>query len=118
MEPLYACPENFVIGSSVRSVREATEAEKGGASYLGVGPIFSTKNKPDKQPIGPGMLKQICDSVSIPVIAIGGITRDTARKTLEAGASGIAVISAVADSENPERSTGELLDVVNASIGK
>jgi thiamine-phosphate pyrophosphorylase len=109
------CPENFVIGSSVRSVREAIEAEKNGASYLGAGPIYSTANKPKEEPIRPETLKQICNSVSIPVIAIGGINRDTARETIEAGAAGIAVISAVADSKDPERSTKELLDILKTS---
>jgi len=89
-------PPGFVIGVSVGSVGEAVEAEQAGADYVAVSPVFDTGSKRDA---GPGhgllLLKKVRSAVGIPVIAIGGIGPGNAGQVIDAGADGIAVISAV-----------------------
>jgi len=88
--------EDKIIGMSTHSVKQAQQAEKEGADYIAVGPIFSTFSKPEAGPSkGPEIISQIKEKVEIPVIAIGGINPGNVEKVLRAGADGIAVISAV-----------------------
>jgi len=84
-----------IIGVTVHSLREAKEAEAMGADYVGLSPIFATATKPDAgKAVGLRTLKEVCDSVSIPVVAIGGITLENARGVMEAGATALCAISA------------------------
>jgi thiamine-phosphate pyrophosphorylase len=86
------------LGISARTRREAAVAEFGGASYVGAGPIWATPSKPDAgEPIGLEGLLDICLSVSVPVVAIGGIDSTNADECVRAGASGVAVIRAIAE---------------------
>lgn len=95
--------ENLLIGISVNNVEEAIKAESQGANYLGAGPIYWTGSKPDlRQPIGPEGLKAICKAIKIPVLAIGGITSSSIPEIMATGASGVAVISAIALANNPK----------------
>lgn len=88
------------LGISVATRREAAVAEFGGATYLGAGPIWATPSKPDAgEPIGLDGLRDVCLSVSIPVVAIGGIDASNAAGCIQAGAAGVAVIRAVAEIE-------------------
>ncbi len=89
-------PPGFVIGASVGTVREAQEAEQSGADYVALSPVFATGSKDDAGP-GHGLdeLRAIRAAVRLPVLAIGGITRENAAEVIAAGADGIAVISAV-----------------------
>jgi thiamine-phosphate pyrophosphorylase len=88
------------VGISVTKRREAAVAEHSGATYLGAGPIWTTPSKPDAgEPIGIDGLRDVCLSVSIPVVAIGGVDASNAAECIRAGASGVAVIRAVADIE-------------------
>jgi thiamine-phosphate pyrophosphorylase len=88
------------LGISVAKRREAAVAEFAGATYLGAGPIWATPSKPDAgEPIGLDGLRDICLSVSIPVVAIGGIDASNAGGCIHAGAAGVAVIRAVAEIE-------------------
>jgi thiamine-phosphate pyrophosphorylase len=85
-----------IIGMTVHSEEDAIYAEKSGASYLGVAPIFSTKTKPDAgKPVGIELIKKIKRAVSIPVVGIGGINLVNAEEVIKAGADGICVISEV-----------------------
>lgn len=85
-----------VIGMTVHSLKEAIEAERLGADYLGVGPIFSTGTKPDAgEPLGAEILSRIKKSVSLPLVAIGGITLKNAHRVIACGADSLAAISAV-----------------------
>ncbi len=87
---------DMIVGISATTAEQAKEAEAGGADYLGVGPVFATPSKPDAVfPIGLEGLKGIRDAVALPIVAIGGIAESNARQVFEAGADGIAVISAV-----------------------
>lgn len=89
-------PRPFIIGISVGSVEEAILAEKGGADYLGVGPVYPTGTKKDAGPaVGPSLIRKIREKTKIPIVAIGGINLSNARDVIDAGADGIAVISAV-----------------------
>jgi thiamine-phosphate pyrophosphorylase len=88
------------IGVSVTKRREAAVAEFAGAAYLGAGPIWATPSKQDAAtPIGLDGLRDVCLSVSIPVVAIGGIDASNAADCIRAGASGVAVIRAVTEIE-------------------
>jgi thiamine-phosphate pyrophosphorylase len=102
-------PRGFIIGVSVGSTEEAEQAEKDGADYIAFSPVFDTTSKNNA---GPGhgltLLRAICDRVSIPVIAIGGIGIANAAGVFEAGADGIAIISAVVGSSDISRAAGEL----------
>ena len=84
-----------IIGVSAHSVEEALLAERCGADYLGVGAVFSTSSKPDANVISHGTLKEICEAVKIPVVAIGGIGQNNILKLKGSGASGVAVISSI-----------------------
>ncbi len=88
------------LGISVTTRREGAVAEFAGATYLGAGPIWRTPSKPDAAPpIGIDGLRDVCLSVSIPVIAIGGIDASNAAECIRAGAAGVAVIRAVSEIE-------------------
>jgi len=100
------------IGVSAGSVEEAKKDEKY-ADYLGVGPVFPTKTKEDAgEAIGIEGLRKIVESVKVPVVAIGSIKRENAVEVLKTGVVGIAVISAIAASEDPERAARELIELV------
>jgi len=88
------------VGISVTKRRDAAVAEFSGATYLGAGPIWATPSKPDAAPpIGIDGLRDVCLSVSVPVVAIGGIDASNAAECIRAGASGVAVIRAVSELE-------------------
>jgi thiamine-phosphate pyrophosphorylase len=98
------------LGISVTKRREAAVAEFSGATYLGAGPIWETPSKPDAGPaIGLDGLRDICLSVSIPVVAIGGIDASNAAECIRAGAAGVAVIRAVSEIEALRAAVDEAL---------
>ena len=84
-----------IIGVSAQTVEDALEAERNGADYLGVGAVFPTATKDDAVDVSLETLKAICSAVKIPVVAIGGITKDNIRLLKGSGICGIAVISAI-----------------------
>ncbi len=89
-------PRPVVLGVSAGSREEARRAEKEGADYLGVGPVFPTPTKPDAgEALGIERFSEIARAVAIPVVAIGGITLETVDQVIGAGAAGAAVVSAV-----------------------
>lgn len=87
--------ENKILGVSVQTVNQAILAEKQGADYLGVGAVFPTDSKADADYVSYDTLKAICQSVKIPVVAIGGISEQNVMQLSGAGLCGIAVISAI-----------------------
>lgn len=93
--------KNLRIGCSVHSVKEAIDAERQGADYLIYGHIFASNSKPGLAPRGLKKLREVSQSTSIPVIAIGGITPENTRDVLETGASGIAVLSGILLADDP-----------------
>tara|TARA_Y100000590_G_scaffold460563_1_gene620160 strand:+ start:3623 stop:4258 length:636 start_codon:yes stop_codon:yes gene_type:complete len=103
-------PPNFIIGYSTDDPKEAIRAEKDGADYLGVGTVYPTINKPNAgEVIGLSGLKSVVESVSIPVIAIGGITPKRATEVVGLGARGIAVMGAVMTAPDPGETVRKLL---------
>lgn len=105
-----------ILGVSAGTVEEAIKAEKAGADYLGVGAVFPTGSKDDATPVSHDTLKAICNAVSIPVIAIGGITRDNVRELEGTGIVGIAVISAIFAKDNITSATEDLLQKTKEAI--
>ena len=102
-------PPGFIIGVSVGTVDEAVRAEQEGADYIAPSPVFSTASKHDAgQGLGLEAVREIRQSVSVPVIAIGGITFDNVNGVIAAGAEGVAVISVVVGSRNIPATAREL----------
>ena len=97
-----------IIGVSAQTVEQAILAEKHGADYLGVGAVFPTGSKDDAEEVTFETLKAICQAVKIPVIAIGGITKDNVKDLAGSGICGIAVISAIFGQKDIEAATKEL----------
>lgn len=94
-----AIAAGLILGTSAASVNEAKEGEALGAAYIGAGPVWETPTKPDADPpIGLEGLAEISQAVSVPVIAIGGIDAANAAECIAAGAHGVAVVRAAADS--------------------
>jgi thiamine-phosphate pyrophosphorylase len=104
-------PSGFIIGASVGTVEEAVRAEKDLADYVVLSPIFDTGSKYDAGP-GHGLrvLESIRSAVSVPVLAIGGIDRHNVVEVIEAGADGVAVISAVLDQDDVQAAARDLKD--------
>lgn len=105
-----------IIGVSARTVLEALRAEKAGADYLGVGAVFSTSTKEDADVIAWETLKEICQSVSIPVVAIGGIKKDNVMQLAGSGAAGISVISGIYGQPDIRTACEELLALAKEMI--
>lgn len=99
---------DMILGVSVQTVEEAIIAQNEGADYLGVGAVFPTSSKKDAIDVSLETLKQICDAVSIPVIAIGGISINNVEKLANTGIDGIAVISAIFAQEDIFSATKQL----------
>ena len=95
-----ALAAGLLLGLSASSRREAAVAEFAGAAYIGAGPVWATPSKPDADPpIGLDGLQEICMSVTVPVVAIGGVDASNAAACIRAGASGVAAIRAATDPE-------------------
>ena len=86
---------DFIIGATAKTVAQARAAEAAGADYLGVGAVFPSPTKTNAIRITAEQLREICASVSIPAVAIGGITLENAPTLAGCGAAGIAVVSAI-----------------------
>lgn len=98
-----------ILGVSAETVALAQQAERDGADYLGVGDVFGTPSKPDAGPaIGVARLAEIVHAVTIPVVAIGGITLERVPAVVDTGAVGVAVISAVVGAPDPAAAARQL----------
>jgi thiamine-phosphate pyrophosphorylase len=105
--------DSMIIGISAESLGDAIEAEKGGADYIGVSPIYTTPTKTDTAPpLGLEGLREIRNAVRIPLVGIGGLTKDNAGEAIKHGADGVAVVSAIVSADDPELATRELLKTV------
>lgn len=102
--------DTFIVGYSTDTTDEAARAEAEGADYLGVGAVYATANKSDAgDVIGLEGLRRVVKAVSIPVVAIGGITPERAPAVAKAGACGSAAIGAVMSAAEPAEAVRELL---------
>jgi thiamine-phosphate pyrophosphorylase len=110
-----AVKKKLLIGVSTHSLKEAREAEKGGADFITVGPVYRTPSKLKYgKPIGLDTLQKITSSVSLPVFAIGGVKSSNIKFIKEAGAYGAAMIREVLASNNINRKTRELVNLLGA----
>lgn len=105
-----------IIGVSVHTVEEALQAEADGADYLGVGAVCSTQTKADAVKVSYGILREICEAVKIPVIAIGGISRENIGRLSGSKISGIAVISAIFAQDDITEAAKELHSLTRRMI--
>lgn len=109
-------PKNWIIGVSAESVKDAVRAEQEGADYVGASPVFATPTKTDTSPpLGLNGLAAMCKAVAIPVVAIGGIHLSNASQVMDAGAAGLAVVSAIVSAPDPRVAAAELWRVIVAS---
>ncbi|MFC7325214.1 thiamine phosphate synthase [Halorubrum rutilum] len=108
--------EEAVVGRSTSTVGEARAAAEAGADYVGVGAVYGTgtKDVPDaKDGIGTDRIREIAEAVDLPVIGIGGIDADNAGAVAAAGATGVAVVSAITAADDPRAATAALREVVD-----
>lgn len=106
-----------ILGVSAQTVEQAKLAEERGADYLGVGAVFPTGSKDDADEVSHETLKEICDAVSIPVVAIGGITYDNIPELAGSGICGISVISAIFAADDIRQATIALKEKTKAALG-
>ena len=97
-----------VVGVSAQTVEQAVQAEADGADYLGVGAVFPTGSKDDADDVSHDTVKAICEAVNIPVIAIGGISKNNVGQLAGLGLDGVAVISAIYASDDLKAATEDL----------
>lgn len=109
-------PPPWIIGVSAESVEDAVRAEKGGADYIGVSPVFATPTKTDTAPpLGLEGLRAVRAAVSLPLVAIGGINVRNVREVIRAGADGLAVVSAIVSAEFPRLAAADLRQEIDAA---
>jgi thiamine-phosphate pyrophosphorylase len=107
-------PKGFIIGVSAGTLDEARKAERNGADYIGLGPVFPTTSKRDAGAVcGLDLLREVKSRISIPVVAIGGIGMHNAAEVIAAGADGIAVISAVVSQDDIAGSARALKRIIS-----
>jgi len=100
--------EDKIIGVSCHSVAQAIRAQKEGADYIGIGPVFKTPTKPRARPVGTGLIKEVSRRIRIPFFAIGGLNRSTINPVLSSGARRVAVCSAVCRAPDTRSAAAEL----------
>lgn len=105
-----------ILGISVGTVEEAVAAEKAGADYIGVGAVFGTSTKKNARNLSIEKLQEISNSVSIPVVAIGGINAKNIESLAGSGVDGVAVVSAIFAAENPGEATANLLKLAKKMV--
>jgi len=104
---------SMIIGISAESLKDAIQAEKDGADYIGISPIFSTPTKTDTaSPLGLEGLKEISRVVSLPKVAIGGLNKKNAGEVILSGANGIAVVSAIVSADDPQKAAEKLSYII------
>lgn len=105
-------PSSMILGVSTQTVEQSIRAEKMGADYLGVGAIFPTSTKDDASSLNVNILKEITSSVSLPIVAIGGICEHNICKLENSGIAGISLISAIFAQPDIQKTTSDLLEIV------
>lgn len=114
IEARHLLGDQALIGVTAKTLDQACKAQADGADYLGVGAVFPTATKQDTWTIDHEVLRQICAAVSIPVVAIGGITADNTGELAGSGIAGIAVVSAIFAEDDLADAVKRLAHVVEA----
>jgi len=105
---------SMIIGISAESLEDAVQAEKGGADYLGVSPIYATPTKTDTAPpLGLEGLRAIREAVRLPLVGIGSLNRDNAAAVIQNGADGVAVVSAIVSADDPATAACDLFQIID-----
>lgn len=110
-------PKDFIIGATAKTMEQAQTAEQSGADYLGVGAVFPSPTKKNAIRISNEQLREICESVRIPAVAIGGISSDNVLQLSGSGMNGIAVVSAIFGASDIEAATADLLKKAKVVCG-
>lgn len=110
--------EGMILGVSVQTVEQAISAEKMGADYLGVGAVFSTSTKTDANLVSHDTLRDISKSVSIPMVAIGGIGKSNLMELIGTGIDGVALVSAIFASDDIESECRELRALAEKMVNR
>ena len=108
--------EACILGRSVHGVDAAVHAEAESADFVLVGTIYATASKPEQTPAGVELVRAAVQAVRVPVVAIGGVTAENAGELIEAGASGVAVIGAIMDADDPKQAAAELRSALDAAV--
>lgn len=108
--------DDFIIGATAKTTEQAKAAEAAGADYLGVGAVFPSPTKKNAIRITPQDLREICGSVAIPAVAIGGITGDNVSEIKGGGMAGVAVVSAIFAAQDIQKAVAELKRKVKAMV--
>lgn len=106
--------EDKILGVSASTIDEAQKAENDGADYIGTGAVFPTATKDDAPSVTKEELKEVVDSIEIPVVAIGGISLENAHELTDTGIAGLSVVSAIMSADNPKKASEELLKIFNS----
>ena len=105
--------ERYIVGLSVTSVEEARVVDPNVVDYVGLGPVFATASKADAAPpLGLDGMRAALAILSVPTVAIGGVSADTAAAVMETGVDGIAVVSAISSADDPGRAAARLKSIV------
>lgn len=103
-------PKNFIIGKSTHSLEQAVSAEKDGADYIGIGPVYQTPTKEDYVPIGVETVKSVIKNIKIPFVCIGGLNFDNIRELIDLGAKSVAMVREF------QNNTGDNVQKINKMI--
>ena len=111
-------PPGWIVGVSAESLDDAVRAERDGADYVGVSPVYATPTKTDHAaPLGLDGLRAIRAATKLPLVAIGGLHAGNAREVIRAGADGLAVVSAIVAADDPRAAAAELRRAIAAARG-
>jgi len=105
-------PEGFIVGATAHSVEEGIRAEAEGADYVGVGAAFPSGTKKGAAVLGVAGIREVCSAISLPTVAIGGITAQNAREVLDAGVDGVSVVASVVGQEDIQAAASLLANAV------
>ena len=106
--------EDKILGVSASTVEEAKKAQMDGADYIGSGAVFPTSTKDDADSVSKPQLKEIVDSIDIPVVAIGGITLENANTLKDTGIAGFSVVSAIMSAKDPKEASQKLKEIYHS----
>lgn len=110
--------KNKILGVSAQTIKQAIKAEKDGADYIGVGAVFPTGTKKEAENLSIEIFKKICQSVTIPVVAIGGITKENILKLKGSKIAGVALVSAIFASKDIKQDCQKLKELSIKVVSK
>lgn len=108
--------KEFIIGKSVHSISSALNASVNGADYLTAGTIYASKSHPGGETKGPKFISEIISNVNLPVVGVGGIRHDNVMEVMNEKASGVAVIGAIAESEDPKFAASKIWSLIECNV--